>query len=74
MIAMIVLGFFFFIACWIGIAELARWKVAWFNQRPILTYFLAFCLLLLLSSLIPDDMTPEQEQALENAILQELLE
>lgn len=74
MIAMIVLGFFFFIAVWIGIAELARWKVAWFNQRPILTYFLAFCLLLLIGSLIPDDMTPEQEQALENAILQELLE
>ena len=74
MMALIVLAFGVFIAVWIGIAELARWKVAWFNQRPILTYFLAFCLLLLITSFLPDDMTPEQEQALENAILEELLQ
>lgn len=32
------------IASWIGIAELWRGKVPWANERPVLIYFLVFCL------------------------------
>ena len=44
---------------WIGIAELMRWKLAWAKQRPVLTYFLAFWLTVILwVALIPFARTP----------------
>lgn len=74
MMTLILLSLALFLAVWIGGAELLRWKVTWFNQRPILTYFLTFCLSLLIFSLLGGDMTAEQEQAIEDAIWQELME
>lgn len=74
MMTLILLSLAVFLAVWIGGAELLRWKVTWFNQRPVLTYFLTFCLTLLIWSLLGGDMTAEQEQALENALWQELLQ
>lgn len=74
MIAMAFFVLFIFIVLWIVIAEVLRWKVTWFNQRPILTYFLVFCLLAILNWGGGSGWTPEQEQALENALWQELLQ
>ena len=38
------IALFIMLVSWIVIAELWRGKVEWANQRPVLIYFLVFCL------------------------------
>lgn len=41
---MMIIMVFFSLFVFIGIAELLRRKVTWFNQRPVFAYILALCL------------------------------
>lgn len=57
---MIAFLFFMSLVLWIGISEVLRWKFAWCNERPILTYFLVLLLVWMLSA---SSCTPEMELA-----------
>lgn len=65
-------GLVIMLGLWIATAEVLRWKVTWFNQRPVLTYFLAFCLWMFVNMIFMPS-GPELEQALEEAIRQEMM-